>query len=173
MRIVEMKLPETSGLYTLRNTFDYTDSFGGVVDDWNNTMTMDALVDAFLKPPPPWVLALIKLRNQIAACAGLKRGTLPKSTGNSIRHTPGSQAGFFKCFECTENEVILGENDKHLDFKVSILRQTDAELPHRKTVVISTVVHYNNWMGKVYFFFVKPFHQLIVRSMLQRDFQHF
>jgi hypothetical protein len=31
----------------------------------------------------------------------------------------------------------------------------------------STIVHYNNLLGRVYFFFVKPFHKLIIHAMLK------
>ncbi|HEY9262890.1 DUF2867 domain-containing protein [Chitinophaga sp.] len=59
----------------------------------------------------------------------------------------------------TEKELILGENDKHLDFRVSLYLQ---QQPAAQQLLCTTTVHYNNRWGKRYFFFVKPFHRLIV-----------
>ncbi|MOA43140.1 hypothetical protein D3C78_1652630 [compost metagenome] len=78
----------------------------------------------------------------------------------------GTSVGLFKILEKTDNEIIMGENDRHLDFKVSLLaQQTESTIA---AITISTVVNYHNWFGKFYFFFVKPFHKRIVSVMLKR-----
>ena len=59
----------------------------------------------------------------------------------------------------------MGENDKHLNFKVSILLEKLEA--NNKSITISTIVVFNNWFGKLYFFPVKPFHKLIVPIMLK------
>ncbi|MOA34437.1 hypothetical protein D3C78_1558100 [compost metagenome] len=60
----------------------------------------------------------------------------------------------------------MGENDRHLDFKVSLLAQQTGNT--NSSITISTVVNYHNWFGKFYFFFVKPFHKRIVPVMLKK-----
>jgi hypothetical protein len=62
-----------------------------------------------------------------------------------------------------EKERIMGLADRHLTFRVSIL--TDLE---KSYVYVTTVVHYNNRWGKVYFLFVKPFHKIILYAMMKR-----
>ena len=81
---------------------------------------------------------------------------------------PGERLGMFKLYGKTENELILGEEDKHLKFRVSIL--TDDEIAHknRQYLMITTAVEFTNLFGRIYFFPVKPFHQLIVRTTLKR-----
>lgn len=32
---------------------------------------------------------------------------------------------------------------------------------------ITTVVKYNNWLGRAYFFIIRPFHGIIVKSILK------
>ena len=68
----------------------------------------------------------------------------------------------FQVFDKNENELILGEDDKHLNFRISLF------IDHQsKEIIITTTVIYNNWFGKLYFLPVKPFHRFIVPSMLK------
>lgn len=101
---------------------------------------------------PPWVELLFKVRNRIVGFFGLKteRNTSKPDT-------------FFTVIENREDEIVMGEDDKHLNFRLSILKDEFGN-----TVSLITVVHYNNGWGKVYFFPVKPFHQIIMNSLLKR-----
>ena len=40
--------------------------------------------------------------------------------------------------------------------------------PVEQTFTITTVVKFNNRLGRLYFFFIRPFHKVIIRSMLKR-----
>ncbi len=70
-------------------------------------------------------------------------------------------------FARTENEVILGEDDKHLNFRVSLFLEQQQNNPQKKDLTISTTVEFNNWFGRLYFIPVRPFHKLIVPTMLK------
>ena len=70
-------------------------------------------------------------------------------------------------FSKTENEVVLGEDDKHLNFRVSLFLKQQTQEPSKKDLTVSTTVHYNNWFGRLYFLPVRPFHKLIVPVMLK------
>ncbi len=59
-----------------------------------------------------------------------------------------------------KEEIIAGEDNVHLDFRVSVLKEDDE-------VTISTLVHYNNLFGKVYMTIVMPFHRLVVKAMMR------
>ncbi|MDR0348320.1 MAG: DUF2867 domain-containing protein [Tannerella sp.] len=101
---------------------------------------------------PEWVKVLMILRNRIVGVFGLK----------TDRNTPKSET-FFTVIENLEDEIIMGADDKHLNFRASILKDSSEE-----TLSLITVVHYNNIWGKVYFFPVKPFHKIIMRGLLKR-----
>ena len=101
---------------------------------------------------PGWVDVLMKLRNRIVGVFGLK----------TDRNTPKSET-FFTVIENREEEIIMGEDDKHLNFRASILKDSS-----EGTLSLITVVHYNNVWGKVYFFPVKPFHKIMMRVLLKR-----
>lgn len=101
---------------------------------------------------------------------GLKTAGEPSGRDKELeafKCEPGEQIGLFKVFDKTDTEVVLGEDDKHLDFRVSLfLEQQDPNFPG-KHLTISTTVRFNNWFGKVYFIPVRPFHKLIVPVMLK------
>ncbi len=75
----------------------------------------------------------------------------------------------FKIYETRTHEIVLGENDKHLDFRLSVLRQPPAtgtgDAPY---LVLSTVVHCHNRLGRAYIMLIAPFHRLVVKSSLRR-----
>ena len=173
MKITKMNIPEKSLLYPGHEKYDYIDSFGGVFNDKNNTIGIADVAEAFVKPLPRWAEALMTLRNQIVSLVGLK--TSKKSYGKiqSEQFLPGEKVGFFNVYNRTTNELILGEDDKHLNFRVSLFLDNQESDPSKKTVAVTTIVTFNNRMGHDYFFFVKPFHRLIVPAMLRKEFNQF
>jgi hypothetical protein len=105
---------------------------------------------------PSWVSLLIKIRDVIILPLGLK-------TEREMKSHKKSGDTFFTKIEQNDNELIMGENDRHLNFRVSVLVDRISSL-----IFVTTLIHYNNRMGKVYFFFIKPFHKIIVKSALKR-----
>jgi Protein of unknown function (DUF2867) len=59
---------------------------------------------------------------------------------------------------------MLGEDDQHLDFRVSVQMELEAE---ECWVVVSTAVKFNHWLGRAYFIPVKPVHKIIVPAMMR------
>ena len=60
----------------------------------------------------------------------------------------------------------MAENDKHLNFRTSIMIENVKD-KNSIRLYLSTIVQYNNFWGRFYFMFVKPFHQLICKTMLK------
>lgn len=164
MIIPKTTIPDSSILKNKENMFNYIDSFYSEFSDNENKYDITQIMKLFTTSGSAWAVFLMKLRDKIAKRFGLK--TSETSSKESCNYEIGSQHGIFKIFDKTDNEIILGENDKHLNFKVSLLLE-----PHQdnydKTVSITTVVQFNNLFGKLYFFPVKPFHKLIVNSSLK------
>jgi hypothetical protein len=114
--------------------------------------------------PPHWVSLLTDLRDRIVAIVGLKTAAgliheaLNYDTGQSPARTPP-----LKVLKRTDDALLFGEDDRHLDFRISIQRtDTAGEL------CVITAVKLNNWMGRLYFLPVKPLHQIIVPAMMRR-----
>lgn len=87
--------------------------------------------------------------------------SLEKFQGN-----PGEQIGLFKVVDKTNNEIVLGEDDKHLDFRISFF--IDEISCNEFKITLTALVKFNNKFGRLYFVFVKPFHKLIADEILKR-----
>jgi hypothetical protein len=77
------------------------------------------------------------------------------------RFEPGARVGPMRVLARTEHEILLGEDDKHLDFRVSFALGD-------RTVTVATAVRFHGWTGRAYFAPVRPLHARIVRAMLAR-----
>ncbi len=99
---------------------------------------------------PLWASWLLRLRNILVAPLGLTR-EFPK----------GDKIGPFPIVQRSANEIILGFDDSHLNFRISVL--TDGT-----TAYCATWVHTNNRLGRVYLAAIMPFHVLIVRNAVSQ-----
>lgn len=154
--------------------YDYTDSYSGIFSDPENQINIETIVRDFSKPLPGWIEMLMSLRDRIVSLVGLKTSEKERQAPRPDHYTFNKvdKVGFFNVYSYSTREVILGEDDKHLNLRVSLLLENVDSDSIRKRVTISTVVIYNNWMGRFYFFFVKPFHCLIVPAMMKKDHQY-
>ena len=108
---------------------------------------------------PNWVHQLIAVRNTLVRLVGLK-GEAPVQV-----HT-AERLGMFPVVSSTPDCVILGFDDKHLDFRIVI--ETKPTSNTQTDVSLATAVKWHNIWGRLYLAFVLPFHKVIVRSMLGR-----
>lgn len=170
MKIQKTELPKVSLLHTTPHPYHYVDSYQGMLYDVDNSLTSGDVGKAFFSSGPKWVEKLFALRNKIVAGLGLKTAGDIREREQKLAQfkcEPNEQMGLFKVFAKTEHEVILGEDDKHLDFRVSLLLQPQENESTKKALTISTTVVFHNWLGRFYFLPVRPFHKLIVPRMLK------
>lgn len=156
-------IPRNSLIASVFPRVDYADAFRvRLLADAPSDI--EALTRLALGAAPGWVHALMALRDQVVRIVGLK--TTPQSQGDPARIPlqPGAALGIFRVFARSADEIVLGEDDRHLDFRVSVLRQSDGTTDW---AIVSTVVRFNNWLGRVYFLPVRPLHQLIVPAVLR------
>jgi hypothetical protein len=145
------------------NEYEYSDQYSTQLGA-NQDPTITEVVKSFFSAGPRWVSLLFQVRNKLVRIFGLKtsgESTDREAQLKAFKCEPGERLGLFKVFDKTENEVIIGEDDKHLNFRISFLLD-------KKTAVIqmTTAVKFHNNLGKIYFFFVKPFHKIIAPLML-------
>lgn len=112
-----------------------------------------------------WIKGLMKIRDALVAGLGLK--TSAQLTAPDTHHD-AERVGIFKIYSATEREIVLGEDDKHLDFRLSVLCPAPVDRADERRLVLSTVVHCHNRLGRVYIFLIAPFHRVIVQSCLRR-----
>ena len=150
-------------------SYHYIDGFQGAFADPNNQIGIADVGRAFFTAGPQWIGKLFALRNRIVRVLGLKASDAPSDWQEQLhrfRGEPGEQLGLFKVLGKTANEIVLGEDDKHLDFRVSLLIEPQAAAAHTRMLTISTTVTFNHWFGRLYFLLIRPFHRAIVPSML-------
>lgn len=126
---------------------DYLDSFLKEIETKEN-ITPDTFFNMAFNQFPAWIDWLLKLRNTIVKPLGLDTTS---RFSDSI------------C-ERNDNEIIWGMSDKHLTFNVSMWCGEHKD--DKQELEITTVVKYNNWFGRVYFFVIRPFHGIIIKSIL-------
>lgn len=114
---------------------------------------------------PKWADMLMVIRNWVVRFVGLKPGGFKENINISDFYPIGSKAVYFTVIDRNENEILMAENDKHLNFRISIwIKPFDSNVD----IHLTTLVKYNNLLGRLYFLPVRPFHRIIVISMLKR-----
>jgi len=155
------KLLSKSLLFEESKKCDYIDTFS--VSLKRSNIDSQELITAFFYSSPKWVDKLFVLRNKLVDVIGLK-SEMANIAQLNPPYTKNQQLGAFKIYEITEDEVVLGEDDKHLNFRVSLI----IERGTKNRLVLSAIVKTNNLIGKIYFFIIKRFHQIIVSVMIKR-----
>ena len=114
---------------------------------------------------PLWMKLLQIVRNKLVAFIGLNGSAASEVLEIKIRthYAVGEKIGRWCIFALDENEVVAGGDDKHLDFRVSVLKATEGD---ETSVVVSTVCAVHNLTGKIYLFIVVPLHRYGVRMLL-------
>jgi hypothetical protein len=118
---------------------------------------------------PAWMAALMGLRNRLVRLVGLKDlgGLAARPPGKpAAAYRIGDRVGIFTLEQQHPGELVLGDRDKHLHVRLSLLR---LDQPGGGTrLALSTVVHEHNRLGRLYMAVVGPAHGLIVPLMLRQ-----
>ena len=109
---------------------------------------------------PRWIETLTRLRNLLVGPFGLK------TSGET--ETPRRETiGLFPVLAETPDRMIMGFNDKHLDFRVVVDVVPPGSVPSQQ-VTLTTLVKTHNRFGRIYLAIITPFHRLIAPAMLRR-----
>ena len=116
---------------------------------------------------PAWIRGLMNLRGLIAVHLGLKHPfvTHDVQQGDLMIVELGRRVGPFTVQSVSPNELIVGDDDTHLNFRISTLK---TEREGRFYITVSTAVEIHNTLGRFYMVVVKPFHKLLASHMLRR-----
>ncbi len=166
MKVAEIDLPIDSLIYHDFKEMHYCDVFQvEVITD--KSLQKEQLIVDFFDIFPVWFKGLLEIRNVFAKFAGLNtgRGNKEEEEKSKKEQEMGERIGFFKVLDQTEEEIYMGENDKHLNFRVSVFLKKKKE---QSLFSMATTVHFNNWLGRVYFVPVKIVHRLVVPLLLKR-----
>lgn len=167
MKISKSDIPAESILTSEYSGYDYMDSYQRVLEGWITRLIITDVGQAFFRPPPAWVRFLFLLRNRLVSVFGLKTPDVDKALPKEYLFEEGEKIGAFRVYDRTENEIVMGEDDKHLSFRVSLFQSENDK--SEQIVNITTIVKYNNWFGRFYFMVIKPFHKILAKRMLRKS----
>lgn len=144
-QVTSSQLSPASALHTYMAKEDFMDCFS-VASSLPARRAAEIITDF-----PGWAGALVSLRNLIVKPFGLQ------SDGPEAE----DKIGLFPVVLETDEEVIAGFDDAHLNFRVSVRSENGR-------VSLATWVHRNNLGGRLYLALILPFHILIARNALKR-----
>ncbi|MDF2367640.1 DUF2867 domain-containing protein [Sneathiella sp.] len=131
---------------------------------------LEEIAQYILIAMPGWARTLLRIRDRIVSFFGIKT-TRELPQNNSFRKSVavGDHIGFMTVRSLSVREIILGEDDSHLDFRIALRR----EVGEAGVVSLATLVHRHNLIGRLYLMLIMPFHILIVKSRLAAAARHF
>jgi hypothetical protein len=165
MRVIECDVPSSSMLNRdLIDSSCFHDSYRVPL-----TRAELGIVDIFFAVfghSPLWAKVLLIVRNAIARLAGLEAPTVAEimKPGIGKDYSVGEKIGPWPIFFIGGNEIIAGRDNKHLDFRVSVLKTVDGETMN---VVVSTICTVHNLFGKIYLLVIAPFHRNGVKLLMR------
>lgn len=120
---------------------------------------------------PAWVERLMRIRNRVVGWFGLKnQGSFTQGVDRAkpaSAYRVGERVGLFTVMHIDRDEFIMGDDDRHLQVQISVRK---ARMDGRMHLVLSTVVHEHNWLGRIYMLFVGPAHRIIAPATLRNGY---
>lgn len=128
---------------------DYKDCFWDEITE-KPYMSVNELFNLMFSQYPKWIMRMYYIRNLIVKPFGVK---INKSFVNMI-------------IEQNDNEIIIGAKDKHLTFHISLFCSDVKD--KTQEVSITTIVKYENILGRIYFAAIWLFHRIIASYLFKR-----
>lgn len=161
MTVRKSVLAADSELHPFVQAGDFLDCYS--VDLKPSGLAISDIAQQLFIGAPRWVHLLLAVRDLAVQPFGLKTtAALPRNDRYRPSIAPGEAISFFCVRSVSQNEIILGEDDKHLDFRISLFRETG--VPERLS--LATWVHTHNRLGRAYLRLIMRFHILIVTTRL-------
>lgn len=140
---------------------EFADNFIAMLEDQD--LTLDLAARRAFDTSPKWIEVLLIFRNILVKPFGL-RGTSDEV--KRLRALPKKEVfGFFPVISRNDNEIILGFDDSHLDFRIRVYFQ---QMGDQKGMCAATIVKTHNLFGRIYMFVIKPFHRVVVPAILKQ-----
>ncbi|GAW41691.1 hypothetical protein SH203_02100 [Brevundimonas sp. SH203] len=125
---------------------DWGDRYGveGVAGPINARQAFENMV----ANAPRWIGQLMGLRNAVVRLVGLT----------------SAEIGDFPVLSERADEMVIGFDDRHLDFRLML--RVDPQASGLNRVSIATLIERHNLLGRAYLAAITPFHKRIVARML-------
>ena len=164
MTVTECDVPSSSVLdRSLIGRADFRDSYQ-VRLSRSELDIVDIFFGIFAYLPLLLKVALI-VRNKLASLIGLEAPTASEILHLEIRdnYSVGDKIGVWPIFFLGDNEIVAGRDNRHMDFRLSVLKRPDGDA---MSVVVTTVCTVRNRFGKYYLWVIVPFHKRGVQRLM-------
>lgn len=163
-RVLESAVPLEAIEAVCFDRVDFADAFHAPLA--TKKQSIHEMYQVIFAHQPRWVKSLMQLRSWMVAPVGLKgsMGLPDDYLELASTYRVGDKICGWEIYSQSENQLVTGMNDKHLDFRVCLQRY-NGESAER--VSLSTIVKLNNIYGKAYLALIMPFHKAIARSLIQ------
>ncbi|WP_269714876.1 DUF2867 domain-containing protein [Caulobacter sp. NIBR2454] len=155
--------PADTLIATLYDDADLADAFAIALKPEDARLPAEVLALAMMAKPPMWSLALLAIRDAVMGVFGVKSS---RQILNDAIAARADHIGMFRILARRDHEVVLGENDRHLDFRLSVMTRPSPS--GGVELVATSIAHCHNRLGQIYLTAIMPFHKLIVRASLVR-----
>lgn len=122
-----------------------------------------ALAERSLRNPAPWFGVAIRLRDAAVRPFGVRTS---RQIRDHLRSQNADRIDFFPVLSRSEREIVLGEDDRHLDFRLSLMLTVRPD--GREDLTATTVVRCHGLLGRGYLAAIMAGHVLVVRSALRQ-----
>jgi len=160
-------LPARSGITHLYQSVHLADAFELRLPE-GASRDPEVLARFIVSHQPAWIGKLMRVRDLIVSCFGLKTG---EHLARLASEPHSGRVGIFRVYSRSETEILVGEDDRHLDFRVSFLCTGEPAPGTGARLTVSTVVHCHNLLGRVYILVIAPFHRMVIKASLRRAAQ--
>lgn len=166
MLATKVALPGDSGVTNLYPSANLADAFA-IALPLTASADPELLARFIFAQQPAWIGALMRVRDAMVAGFGLKTARQLATLAPTDSAGQASRVGIFRIYSNNTNEIILGEDDKHLDFRLSVLCSGGPGLQSGRRLTLSTVVKCHNLPGRAYIALIAPFHRIVVKASLR------
>jgi len=145
MKVTQCGIPSSSAFSRNLANHYYSDSFEVRLS--RPELSMHEIYLGFFAHVPAWLNWLLIVRTRIVSVLGIK-GPIKAQLNNveiKKQYEIGEKIALFTLFSQSDDEIIAGGDDKHLDFRVSVLRKNQGDV---NKVVLTTVVNPHNAFGR-------------------------
>lgn len=137
---------------------------------YEGELSLNEFIAGFLNFYPGWMKSLYRVRWAFVRLMGMaQRGIPPVPTlrPDAIPMRRGEKATFFTVEAAEADRYwLVCADEPHLAAYLGIVAQPLTAT--RRRFYVTTIVHYHQWTGLVYFNVIRPFHHLVVHSMARK-----
>src|SRR6185436_13024525 len=126
-RITEVAVPPASKIRQAVKAVHFCDSYQAPL---THSLSVEEASRAVFGHAPQWARTLMKIRGWAVSPFGLKHPTQAQSRAaqENVKRAPlqvGERVGIFTIHSIEPQELIAGEDDTHLDFRLSVFKAGD------------------------------------------------